>query len=64
MQETGADFTNSFRALSSIPFPSDPHFDEKKKEFVDYVLTQCASVEDLKVANRPKMDPRYVNGCI
>ena len=29
MQETGADFTNTFRCLSDIPLPGAPDFDAK-----------------------------------
>ncbi len=29
MQETGADFTNTFRCLSDIPLPGAPDFDVK-----------------------------------
>lgn len=58
MEKTGADFTNSFRCLSRLPTPSTTGFAEKLKEVQEYLVSQCCTAEDLKRANRPRMDPR------
>lgn len=52
----GADFTNIFRLLSS--FSVDLDF-LKFEEFLEKIANQCASMEELKVAFKPQMDPRY-----
>uniref|UniRef100_A0A4W5L5W8 Selenoprotein O n=1 Tax=Hucho hucho TaxID=62062 RepID=A0A4W5L5W8_9TELE len=61
MHNTGADFTNTFRCLSQIPCPTEG--DREAGEGVikmakDLLLEQCASLEELKAANKPSMDPR------
>jgi hypothetical protein len=58
MEETGADFTNCFRCLSRLPLPGMEGFESKKEEVLEYLLTQTASLEELKKAFRPRMDPR------
>uniref|UniRef100_A0A670JBN3 Selenoprotein O n=1 Tax=Podarcis muralis TaxID=64176 RepID=A0A670JBN3_PODMU len=58
MRVTGADFTNTFRLLSSFPADSDPL---KLEEFLDKISKQCASLEELKVAYKPQMDPRQLS---
>lgn len=57
MQTTGADFTNCFRCLSKLPLPGSPDFDQKLKEVKEYLRTQCSSLEELKQAHKPEMDP-------
>lgn len=58
MERTGADFTNSFRLLSSFSGASDPaELDNVLQKIVD----QCASIEELKVVFKPKMDPRQLS---
>ena len=66
MQTTGADFTNTFRALRRLPFPvdsgdddNDDRFNVATTELVEYILTQCATVDELKKASQPQMDNRY-----
>ena len=65
MQATGADFTNTFRALRRLPLPvnngddDDDRFNVATTELVEYILTQCATVDELKKANQPQMDNRY-----
>lgn len=55
----GADFTNSFYLLSSFPAaPESPDLDE----FLAALTAQCASLEELRLAFRPQMDPRCVLG--
>ncbi|XP_060885864.1 selenoprotein O2 [Labrus mixtus] len=57
MHNTGADFTNTFRLLSYIPWPEGG--DSEKVvvgPVVDLILKQCASIEELKVANKPTME--------
>lgn len=60
MEETGADFTNSFRGLSRLPLPSSPDFDTKFVEVKSYLVTQCSTAEELKKAYKPRMDPRQL----
>lgn len=54
---TGADFTNTFYLLSS--FPAGPE-SLGLTEFLAALTTQCASLEELRLAFRPQMDPRWV----
>uniref|UniRef100_A0A8C6VL69 Selenoprotein O n=1 Tax=Naja naja TaxID=35670 RepID=A0A8C6VL69_NAJNA len=58
MHITGADFTNTFRLLNSFPVDFDPL---NLEEFVDQISKQCASLEELKVAFKPQMDPRQLS---
>nr|KAG5693334.1 hypothetical protein BaRGS_017627 [Batillaria attramentaria] len=60
MEETGADFTNSFRCLSRLPLPGMANFEPCRKELLDYLMTQCSTVEEMKKANQPRMDPRQL----
>lgn len=54
----GADFTNSFYLLSSFPAgPESPDLDE----FLAALTAQCASLEELRLAFRPQMDPRQLS---
>lgn len=51
----GADFTNTFSLLSSFPAgPQSLGLDE----FLTALTAQCASLEELRLAFRPQMDPR------
>ncbi|XP_021494669.1 protein adenylyltransferase SelO, mitochondrial isoform X2 [Meriones unguiculatus] len=52
MHLTGADFTNTFCVLSS--FPAEP---SDSAEFLTRLTSQCASLEELRLAFRPQMDP-------
>uniref|UniRef100_A0A8C5RQN2 Selenoprotein O n=1 Tax=Laticauda laticaudata TaxID=8630 RepID=A0A8C5RQN2_LATLA len=58
MHITGADFTNTFRLLNSCPVDFDPL---NLEEFLDQISKQCASLEELKVAYKPQMDPRQLS---
>uniref|UniRef100_A0A1A8ETQ3 Selenoprotein O n=1 Tax=Nothobranchius korthausae TaxID=1143690 RepID=A0A1A8ETQ3_9TELE len=59
MHNTGADFTNTFRSLSLICCPTEAEGEEDLlKRTADLLLHQCASLEELKAANKPTMDPR------
>uniref|UniRef100_G1TWD8 Selenoprotein O n=1 Tax=Oryctolagus cuniculus TaxID=9986 RepID=G1TWD8_RABIT len=58
MRLTGADFTNTFCALSSFPVePESPGL----AEFLATLTSQCASLEELRLAFRPHMDPRQLS---
>ncbi|XP_008567185.1 PREDICTED: selenoprotein O [Galeopterus variegatus] len=58
MHLTGADFTNTFYLLSSCPVePESPDL----SEFLATLTSQCASLEELKLAFRPQMDPRQLS---
>lgn len=58
MQETGSDFTNSFRCLSKLPLPSCASYNEERKTLLDYLISQSSTLEELKLANKPQMDKR------
>uniref|UniRef100_K9IKY1 Selenoprotein O n=1 Tax=Desmodus rotundus TaxID=9430 RepID=K9IKY1_DESRO len=58
MQLTGADFTNTFYLLSS--FPTGPESVDLA-EFLTALTEQCASLEELRLAFRPQMDPRQLS---
>ncbi|XP_068169960.1 selenoprotein O1 isoform X2 [Antennarius striatus] len=61
MHNTGADFTNTFRTLSQISCPAEGESGEEEdhvKKVTDLFLEQCASLDELKAANQPSMDPR------
>ncbi|KAK3106186.1 hypothetical protein FSP39_014502 [Pinctada imbricata] len=58
MHKTGADFTNCFRCLSRVPLPGESTFDSSVKEVIEYILSQCATVEEMKLTCKPRMDPR------
>ncbi|MED6286183.1 Protein adenylyltransferase SelO-1, mitochondrial [Characodon lateralis] len=60
MHDTGADFTNTFRSLSQISCPERETEQDKEivKKATELFLAQCASLEELKSANTPTMDPR------
>uniref|UniRef100_H0VRZ7 Selenoprotein O n=1 Tax=Cavia porcellus TaxID=10141 RepID=H0VRZ7_CAVPO len=58
MHLTGADFTNTFCLLSSFPAePEAPGLDE----FLTALTSQCASLEERRLASRPQMDPRQLS---
>lgn len=57
---SGADFTNTFYLLSS--FPVEPG-SQGLADFLTALTAQCASLEELRLAFRPQMDPRWVLGC-
>lgn len=61
MHNTGADFTNTFRGLSRISCPTEGESEEEEelvRKATALLLEQCASLEELKAANKPAMDPR------
>nr|XP_023671011.1 selenoprotein O isoform X2 [Paramormyrops kingsleyae] len=59
MHNTGADFTNTFRSLSQVPCPKEGEVEADVLEAaVNLLLEQCASLEELKAANKPTMDQR------
>ncbi|KAI4825903.1 hypothetical protein KUCAC02_021564 [Chaenocephalus aceratus] len=57
----GADFTNTFRSLSQISCPTEGEGEEEEelvRKATELLLQQCASLEELKAANKPTMDTR------
>lgn len=58
LQETGSDFTNCFRCLSQISLPSDASYIEGREKVLEILMSQSSSLEELKLANQPKMDKR------
>ncbi|XP_069556038.1 selenoprotein O2 [Brachyistius frenatus] len=59
MYNTGADFTNTFRLLSRVPWPEEGDSERTTVgPMVDLILEHCASIEELKVANKPTMEDR------
>ncbi|XP_004676434.1 PREDICTED: selenoprotein O, partial [Condylura cristata] len=58
MHRTGADFTNTFFLLSTFPAGTDP---AGRADFLAALAAQCASLEELRLALRPRMDPRQLS---
>lgn len=59
MHNTGADFTNTFRCLSQISCHTEGENEgDIIREATLLLLEQCATLEELKTANKPTMDPR------
>ncbi|KAM7366892.1 hypothetical protein PAMP_014829 [Pampus punctatissimus] len=59
MHNTGADYTNTFHLLSRVPWPEESDSERATVgPVVDLILEQCASIEELKVANEPTMENR------
>lgn len=56
MNLTGSDFTNTFRVLSKFSGCSSDIDD-----FLSSITEQCATLEELKVVYKPKMDPRQLS---
>lgn len=52
----GADFTNTFRLLSAVSCPVGEQ-EDSTNSVVELIVEQCASLEELKVANHPTMQP-------
>jgi len=53
----GADFTNTFRSLSQIPCPGEGQ-EGVLQQAIDLLLEQCASLKELRLANKSTMEPR------
>ncbi|GCB70778.1 hypothetical protein scyTo_0008670 [Scyliorhinus torazame] len=60
LQIAGADFTNTFRLLSEIPIPGASTL-FTLEEFLGKLIEQCATLEELKLASKPTMDPRLMS---
>ncbi|XP_012788684.2 protein adenylyltransferase SelO, mitochondrial isoform X2 [Sorex araneus] len=58
MHLTGADFTNTFSLLRT--FPTDPESPDLE-EFLAALAMQCATLDELRMAFRPRMDPRQLS---
>jgi len=58
MHTTGSDFTNTFRALHLLPYPSSEEYLISKVETMKQLQSQCCSVTELKDSLRPTIDPR------
>ncbi|XP_072290564.1 selenoprotein O1 isoform X2 [Eucyclogobius newberryi] len=59
MHNTGADFTNTFRCLSQILYPTKGENEEDViRQAAQLLLEQCASLEELKAASKPTMETR------
>eukprot|EP00062_Callorhinchus_milii_P006756 gi/632947628/ref/XP_007889143.1/ PREDICTED: selenoprotein O [Callorhinchus milii] len=60
MYRTGADFTNVFRVLSGFPIPGvSASF--TLSDFLEKLIEQSSSLEELKLAFTPRMDPRQLS---
>ncbi|WAR05983.1 SELO-like protein [Mya arenaria] len=46
MENSGADFTNSFRCLSRLPLPNSSDFEERLAQLKDHLLSQCCTAEE------------------
>jgi len=61
MHKTGTDFTNTFKILCELPYPSSSQsFAGAKAKALNQLLSQCCSVEDLKRSFSSSMDPRQL----
>lgn len=59
----GADFTNTFRLLSAVSCPAGEQKDRDRTDsVVELIVEQCASLEELKVANHPAINAARVRG--
>ncbi|CAF3069804.1 unnamed protein product [Rotaria socialis] len=58
METTGADFTNSFRALSKVHLPNTKDFDQSIDLFISTILEQCCDAEEWKFVHRSAIDER------
>ncbi|KAM6216520.1 protein adenylyltransferase SelO, mitochondrial [Rhynchocyon petersi] len=58
MHVTGADFTNTFCLLSTFRTGSSS---PEQAAFLEQLLQQCASLEELRRALQPQMDPRQLS---
>lgn len=61
MHKTGTDFTNTFRILCELPYPSSPEsFAVEKAQALEKLLSQCCTIADLKKSFSSSMDPRQL----
>ena len=63
MKQTGADFTNTFRVLGELPYPSAASgsaYPAAKDTVLHNLLSQCCTLDELKKTLRPMMDPRQL----
>jgi uncharacterized protein YdiU (UPF0061 family) len=64
MSSTGADFTNVFRSLSSIPIPaagsSVAELDSESRAALEYVLKQVCSAKTFASLHAPRMHPQQL----
>ena len=63
MKQTGADFTNTFRVLGELPYPSAASgsaYPAAKETVLRDLLSQCCTLDELKKNLRPTMDPRQL----
>jgi len=56
MHQSGADFTNTFRGLSRLRLSEN--VSESVADVKDYLLQQCATLEELQNFYAPHMDPQ------
>lgn len=58
MHQTGADFTNCFRCLFRISVQSSSSGSDSDEDILDYLVSQCQTVEDLKKSSKPFLGAR------
>jgi len=56
MNQSGADFTNTFRGLSRLQMSAN--VSDSVTDVKNYILQQCATLEELQNACTPRMDPQ------
>jgi hypothetical protein len=59
MYETRADMTNSFRKLSLLKLRGKQRMDEDIHEYLEVILAECSSIEELKGFFKPKFPKEY-----
>ncbi|KAJ7390021.1 hypothetical protein OS493_027545 [Desmophyllum pertusum] len=58
MQKTGADFTNCFRCLCRVSLKGVSSGNDSDENVLDYLVSQCQTVDDLKKASKPFLGAR------
>jgi len=60
MQQCGSDFTNTFRGLSRLQILENSVSSDSLADVRNYVLQQCATLDELQQIYAPHMDPQCV----
>ncbi|KAM7433522.1 hypothetical protein ABFA07_016237 [Porites harrisoni] len=58
MHQTGADFTNCFRCLHRISLQNTLSGKDSDENILEYLISQCQTVEDLKKSTKPFLGAR------
>nr|XP_039251485.1 protein adenylyltransferase SelO-1, mitochondrial-like [Styela clava] len=64
MEETSADFTNTFRSLSSMSLPGMENFSKSRGETIKLVSSTCFNLQELKTIYKPRMNPQQLQSIL